>query len=167
MHDGTNLYVRVRVSNDSLANVLIDSELPWHDDGIELFIDGDNSKGDTYDGINDVQVTLLPDNNILPIFPADVPQDFRIFHRSGGESGVYDMEITINLESAGIEIGHPFGFDLHINEDDNGGDRDAKWGWFERSGFDRSWFNPSTLGTLLLTDCEDRDQCGSLQTLSP
>ncbi len=167
MHDGTNLYIRIRVSNDSLRNVIIDSEFPWHDDSVELFIDGDNSKGESYDGINDYQVTLLPDNDTLPVFPGDIPQDLRIFHRAGGTTGTYDVEITVNLESAGIEIGKPFGFDLHINEDDNGGDRDAKWGWFEKSGFDRSWISPSRLGTLLLTDCEDRDQYASFQSLLP
>lgn len=166
MHDGTNLYVRVRVSNDSLRNVIIDSEEPWNDDGLELFIDGDNSKGDSYDGIDDFQALLTPHNNILPFIPAHSASGLRIFHRSGGMYA-YDIEVTINLASAGIETGRPFGFDLHINEDDNGGERDAKWGWFEKSGFDRSWMQPSRFGTLLLTDCENRDQCGSFQSLTP
>ena len=75
-------------------------------------------------------------------------------------------EIAINMESAGLEVGKPFGFDLQVNEDDNGGDRDAKWGWFERSSLDRSWFQPSVFGTLMLTECEDPDACGSYQQLS-
>lgn len=167
MHDGTNLYVRARVSNDSIDHVILDSDEPWNDDGLELYIDGDNSKGDTYDGINDFQALLAPDNDILPVIPGHAAPGLRIFHRAGGLYGIYDIEITINLASAGIEIGRPFGFDLHINEDDNGDERDAKWGWFENSGFDRSWMQPSVFGTLLLTDCENRDQCGSYQSLLP
>ncbi len=166
MHDATNLYLRIRVSNDAITQVYSDSDDPWHDDSIELYIDGDNSKGDLYDGVNDFQVLLTADNDRLPFIPGNAPDGLRIFHRSGGDFA-YDIEVTINLESAGIEIGRPFGFDIHINEDDNGDERDAKWGWFEKSGFDRSWFQPSTLGTLLLTDCENRDQCGRYQTLSP
>lgn len=166
MHDGTNLYIRIRISQDRFPEVFSDSEFPWNDDSVELYIDGDNSKAKSYDGINDYQVTLLPDNNVLPVIAEFAPQDLQIFHRAGNNFGIFIIEVAINIESAGIEIGRPFGFDVHINEDDNGGDRDAKWGWFEKSGFDRSWMNPSRLGTLLLTDCEDRNQCGSFQSLT-
>lgn len=166
LHDGTNLYLRVRVTNDNFSAIIFDSEMPWHDDSVELYIDGDNSKGESYDGINDFQVFVSADNSILPYIAGTSAPGLRIFHRSSGGHH-YDIEVAINLESAGIVIGKPFGFDVHINEDDNGGDRDAKWGWFEKTGFDRSWFQPSRFGTLLLADCENRDQCGSYQSLLP
>ena len=131
---------------------------------MEIFIDGDNSKGEVYDGINDFQVSLSVDSSTSdPLVSGSSPSGLGIFYRTGRNT----VEISINLESAGIEIGKPFGFDVHINEDDNGGDRDAKWGWFEKSGLDRSWHQPSVLGTLLLTDCADRNACGSFQQLSP
>ena len=167
MHDGTNLYLRIRVTNDaSSSSSFFDSEMPWHDDSVELYIDGDNSKGESYDGVNDFQVFVSADNYVLPYFAPSSAPGMRIFHKSTGGS-LYNIEVAINLESVGIKIGKPFGFDVHINEDDNGGDRDAKWGWFEKTGFDRSWFQPSAFGTLLLTDCENRQQCGSYQSLLP
>ena len=167
MHDGTNLYLRIRVTNDaSNSYSFFDSEMPWHDDSVELYIDGDNSKGESYDGANDFQVFVSADNDVLPYFSPSSAPGMRIFHKSTGGS-LYNIEVAINLESVGIETGKPFGFDVHINEDDNGGDRDAKWGWFEKTGLDRSWFQPSAFGTLLLTDCENRQQCGSYQSLLP
>ena len=168
MHDGTNLYIHIRSSGDTHV-LFLDSEQPWHDDSFEIFIDGDNSKGEVYDGVNDFQVSLSADSSTFdPIISGMSAPGLGIFYRSVNGQYVHPtLEIAINMESAGIEIGKPFGFDVHINEDDNGGDRDAKWGWFEKTGFDRSWFNPSVLGTLLLTDCEDRNACGSFQQLSP
>ena len=167
MHDGTNLYLRIRVSNDGFSPVVNDSVDFWHDDSIEIFIDGDNSKGLSYDGVNDFQALLRTDNKALPFISENSAPGMQIFHRTGDKFVAYDIEVAINLESLGIEVGKPFGFDLHINEDDNGGDRDAKWGWFEKAGFDRSWYQPSVFGTLMLTDCEDRNSCGSYQTLQP
>ena len=167
MHDGTNLYVDIFVSSDSRDSIYTDSEQPWHDDSVELFIDGDNSKSTEYDGINDFQVTLPaePGNN-TPVVSGSSASGLGIFYRSTAGLGTMKYEVSINLESAGITVGAPFGFDIHINEDDNGGDRDAKWGWFEKTGNDRSWYDPSVLGTLLLTDCADRTTCGSYQALS-
>jgi len=165
MHDGTNLYLYVRVANDG-GQLVFDSDQPWQDDSIEIFIDGDNSKGEEFDGINDFQISLSTDSSIMePLISQRSAPGLRIFYRSGNDY-IQDIEITINLASAGIEIGKPFGFDVHVNEDDNGGDRDAKWGWFEKSGFDRSWYQPSSLATLLLTDCTDRNACGTYQVLS-
>jgi hypothetical protein len=41
------------------------------------------------------------------------------------------------------------GFDVHINDDDNGGPRDGKVSWHSTS--DESWRDPSTFGSLRLT----------------
>jgi len=175
MHDGTNLYLYIHVATDQFNGLFQDSEELWHDDSVEIFIDGDNSKGSAYDGVNDFQVSLsLEEDNPQPVISqqsaAGLGISYKVFFREPRSSSFaawHIVEVTINLESAGIEIGKPFGFDVHINDDDNGGDRDAKWGWFEKSGFDRSWYQPSALGTLLLTDCADRNACGSYQVLSP
>jgi len=60
MHDGTNLYLWIRVSSEFGNEPFIDSPgRPWFDDSIEIFIDGDNSKGTEYDGIDDFQAILL------------------------------------------------------------------------------------------------------------
>ena len=174
MHDGTNLYIKVKLTNDTVSGAYSDSVDPWNDDSLELFIDGDNSKGEQYDGVNDFQAILrLGSEDWQPYISGASPQSLGIFYRAadyrvtnGSASWGTYYEIAINMESAGLEVGKPFGFDLQVNEDDNGGDRDAKWGWFERSSLDRSWFQPSVFGTLMLTECEDPDACGSYQQLS-
>ena len=169
MHDGTNLYIRVRVSSDFSNTPFIDSPgQPWFDDSVEIFIDGNNSKGSEYDGIDDFQAILLahPSADWQPIISPSSAPGLGIFYRTSENSFRLFYEIAINLESAGIIPGQPFGFDVHINEDDNGGERDAKWGWFEQSGFDRSYLQPDVFGTLVLTECDDPVTCGSHQILS-
>ena len=85
----------------------------------------------------------------IPFISGSSAEGFGIFYRAALDARGYGLhyEIAINLESAGIQIGRPFGFDIQINEDDNGGDRDAKWAWFEKTGFDRSWLQPCLLYT--------------------
>jgi len=83
MHDGTNLYLRIRVSNDGFSPVVNDSVDFWHDDSIEIFIDGDNSKGLSYDGVNDFQALLRTDNKALPFISENSAPGMQIFHRTG------------------------------------------------------------------------------------
>ncbi|OED38612.1 hypothetical protein AB833_18950 [Chromatiales bacterium (ex Bugula neritina AB1)] len=168
MHDGTNLYLGVRVSSDYINSSIVDSDEPWHDDSIEIYIDGNNSKTEEYDGVDDFQILLTAESeHWQPALSELSAPGLGIFYRASvsGRGHVY-YEVSINLESAGIVPGRAFGFDVHINEDDNGGDRDAKWAWFEKSGNDRSWYRPDVFGTLMLTDCDDRTSCGSYQVLS-
>ena len=169
MHDGTNLYLWIRVSSEFDNVPFIDSPgRPWFDDSIEIFIDGDNSKGIEYDGIDDFQAILLAHSSTdwQPAISESSASGLGIFYRTSSNVAILNYEVAINLESAGIIPGRPFGFDVQINEDDNGGDRDAKWGWFEQSGFDRSYLRPDVFGTLVLTECDDPVTCGSHQILS-
>lgn len=181
MHDGTNLYLLVAARTDAVnpnsvfeptdaiyeVPLIVDSELLWQDDSIEIYIDGNNSKDTVFDGIDDFQVTMRWTESGFDLAISEAsPQSLGIFYRADINFGTPVYEVAINLESAGIEIGKPFGFDVHINDDDNSDERDAKWGWFEKSGLDRAWHDPSVFGTLILTDCEDRSACGSYQVVS-
>ena len=76
-------------------------------------------------------------------------------------------EIVIDLASAGIVPGRPFGFEVQLNDDDNGGVVDARFGWFEKSGSSIADSSPGVFGTALLTSCPDNNICGSEQLLSP
>jgi hypothetical protein len=169
MHDGVNLYLGVLISQEWSEQIYTDSgDEPWNDDSIEVVIDGNNSKGDEYDGFDDFHAILTGDpaaNNVY--ISASSATGLDISYQSRIMPAYILYELSINLESAGIEIGKPFGFDVQTNDDDNGGERDVKYGWFERSGLDRSWFQPAVFGTLLLTDCADRSSCGTDQLLLP
>jgi hypothetical protein len=46
------------------------------------------------------------------------------------------------------------GFDVHVNDDDDGGDRDAKLAWWTRS--DNAWRSPANLGTVEIAAAPER-----------
>jgi len=69
------------------------------------------------------------------------------------EQDVY--ELSFNIEATGIEIGQPFGLEVQVDDDDTGGTRDSKWGWFPPSrvapdNTDTTYMNPSIMGTVQL-----------------
>lgn len=63
------------------------------------------------------------------------------------------MEISIPWATMGSTPadGDYIGFDLHVNDDDGGGTRDAKIAW--EDGTDNAWQWPSVLGTLQIAGC--------------
>jgi hypothetical protein len=171
MHDGEYLYVLVLVDDDgqrerdSAASLI-------NDDSLEIFLDGDNSKSQSYGiddfhrivpgrlagadkqsastgdiaGPNSSAAELLLDFATGPGMGPDGIRRFRF------EQDVY--EIRIQLESANIDTDAPFGFELQVNDDDDGNTRDAKWAWKHVSSqgadIDDTISNPSLMGTVLL-----------------
>ena len=63
-------------------------------------------------------------------------------------------ELRIPLASINAVPQREFGFEVQINDDDDGGERDAKWGWIHpsrgTSDLDFTWQNPSYMGTVIL-----------------
>ena len=176
MHDGVYLYVLVL--SDDIGARFADSDTPYQDDALELFIDADNSKLSQWGDADDFHymIPLLKHNSKesnnqlngrfnagpgsspvnLPIEfatgPGIGPDGIRI---SKWEQDVY--ELAIPLSAAGIQVGVPFGFELQLDDDDNGGDRNSKWGWFHpaREGgvdTDKTYLDPSIMGTVQLQD---------------
>jgi len=172
MHDNEHLYILFRANNENSSSgnnqVFRDSVDPRDDDSIEIFIDGDNSKGDSYDGTNDFHVTLAfgDSGSQFHVGPnsADGLQ-LRYAAQRHFNTAVYEIEI--NLASAGIVTGRPFGIEIQLNDDDNGLARDAKFGWFEPSGSTIADTSPGVFGTALLTSCAGDTYCGTDQLLSP
>lgn len=171
-HDTENLFIRFVARNEgsSTGNVqdFRDSTDPRDDDSIDIYIDGDNSKGTSYDGVNDFHVTLTYIDNGSQIYPGPNSADsLQIAYSAAPDRDMRWYEIEINLASAGIVVGKPFGFEIQLNEDDNGGARDARFGWFEPSGSVLADSNPSVFGTVLLTGCAGETFCGANQLLNP
>ena len=146
--DNTNMYIFVSVTDDDLQ---YDSGSSWwNDDGIEIFIDGNNSKGTTYDafcfqfgfvwGASSIFTGANnPSNSTAGI-------QYSIVDTEQG----YDLEVLIPWSLIGINptIGHVIGFDIGVNDDDGGGARNNKIAWHKTT--DDGWENPSVFGNIEL-----------------
>ena len=176
LHDMTHLYIHVLARNEGSSSgfpqVYLDSDNPRDDDSVDIFIDGDNSKGTSYDGINDFHTTVAyldssrtpePGPNSAPGLDIIFDTDEEI-RASSGAWVVY--EIKINLASAGITVGKPFGLEVQLNEDDNGGPADATFGWNEPFASKVADSDPSVFGTVVLTACADLNNCDLNQSLT-
>ena len=181
LHDGTFLYVLVIM--DDAGNHHFDSQeiaKPWRDDSIELFFDADNSMNSSYDGVDDFSMHLVlldtaqggvnsssnanpkiyPSVNSIPLPPSVVfatgplkgPAAPEGFSSNGALQDVY--EIAFRISDLNIEMARTFGFEVQFDDDDNAGDRDAKWGWFHPEGTtsdnDFSWRDPRFMGRAVL-----------------
>jgi len=144
--DEKNLYVLVNVTDDSLKN---DSDEFWLDDCVEVFVDADNSKSGSY-GSNDYQYFFeWADSN-----PS--MGEFKHGRTDGVEFAIervevgYRAEIKLPWSTLGAEpsAGKKIGLDVHVNDDDDGGDRDSKLTWQGKE--DNAWQTPGAFGTAEL-----------------
>ncbi len=119
----------------------------YDDDSIEIFIDGNNSKGANYDGTDDYQFVFLADgDNSVPLAkgpgtPVNLTSDVEL------TASGYKLTVFIPRVEVGIQHGQPFGINVEVNDDDDGGLRDSKHTWIGRRGLDRSWTQPRAFGT--------------------
>jgi len=145
--DDEALYLLVDVTDDAAAS---DSSAAYQDDSVEVYVDADNSKGSSYDGTNDFQFTFPRDGGELG---GQQPTSVEDLEWAVGETDDgYHLEAAFPWSMLGVtpESGHALGFDVHVNDDDTEGDRDAKISWFAEE--DNSWQNPSLFATVRLTD---------------
>jgi hypothetical protein len=152
MHDGTYLYLLVSVRNEPFYERFNDSTDAWHDDGIEIYLDTGNERAQTYDSNDFQKVYTFAGSSATGSSSANSMRTTfatsRDFSNSDATWSYY--EIRIDMSSISLPIGQRFGFDVHINDDDNGGDRDTKWAWYTPSGNDTAWQNPSLFGQAIL-----------------
>lgn len=215
-HDGVSLFVIVYGESADIATPIRDSSVATRDDAVTLFFDGDNSKLDNYDGINDFFVTIpllarrvpadesvtaepvvADDGDYLfdsqrfiavgdpadPTYvqparnqgnaselentewivgpPGQAPSiSFNGFKFANGivSQGKQVYEMKIPIANLGIQVGQPFGFEVQIDSDHNGGNSDARYGWRhpsrENNGPDQSFTmqQPSFMGTVVLEE---------------
>lgn len=163
LHDDIFLYVFILGENVDTGTPIRDSSDVWQDDTANLFIDGNDSKGSSYDGFDDrhVLVPLLtsPDNpvsNSTVFVVGENSADFTEieFGTCLCSAGQHTWEFKLPLSQFNIQKNVPFGFDVQLDEDNDGGARDARWGWFHpsrtTSDVDNTWMNPSFMGTAVL-----------------
>lgn len=119
----------------------------YDDDSIEIFIDGNNSKGTNYDGTDDYQLIFLADgDNSAPLVKGPGVVTNLLSDMQLTTSG-YKLTVYLPRAEVGIQNGQPFGINVEVNDDDDGGARDAKYSWIGKKDFDRSWIQPRAFGT--------------------
>ena len=152
--DENHLYVLVNIIDNQLINDNYELVNAWNDDGIEVYIDAKNEDNSSYD-YNDYQFSF-------PIGRDDFIEHSRGIENMGGVKVVknkldkgYVMEMkfswmvlftsTINKNEL---QGKNIGFDVHVNDDDNGEERDHKRSWYTVT--DNAFEDPSVFGTVQL-----------------
>ena len=144
--DEKNLYVLVNVTDENLNN---DSSDFWLDDCVEVFVDADNSKSGSY-GSNDFQFHFDWAEANPSMGESHHNQTQGVEFAIGRADAGYRVEIKFPWDTLGVEpsAGKKIGLDVHVNDDDDGGERDTKLTW--RGKEDNAWQNPGILGTAEL-----------------
>jgi len=146
--DDRNLYIWVGVVDDTHVS---DSKDYWQDDSIEIYIDADASRGDTYDNYNDFHLGFSLGKNRISA-GGTTPKDKlgTIQFKTQKLANGYQLDVTIPWTTLNIipKSEHTIGFDVQINDDDNGTGRDAKMSW--NASVDQAWKNPQIFGQLIL-----------------
>lgn len=141
--DSLYLYVAYTITDASKYN---ESANAWDDDAVEIYIDAENNGGTSY-GTNDRQF-------------AKEWNSTTIWERAGKTTGVthawsnitngYAVEIRLAWSNIGVTnpaAGFRIGFDVAVNDDDNGGARESQQMW---AGDNDNWQYPRNFGDLLL-----------------
>lgn len=146
--DASYLYVLGTIVDEKKVN---ESAEVYNDDGLEVFVDINNDKATSY-GANDVQYTFGWNDGTLiasnPSGRATTGISYAMVESSNGY--IFEARIPWTTLKGTPAVGQKVGFDLHINDDDDGDERDAKLAWTSTS--DDTWQNPSLLGTIVLQD---------------
>lgn len=140
--DNEYLYVAFDVTDDVLIK---DSEIFHLDDAVEIYIDADFNKGTSYDEF-DRQFMIRSNDTVWEqnAYTADV------LHAFAETAGGYSVEVAIPWSGLGITPSQlvKIGFDVGLNDDDNGVERDGQMIW---NGNGMNWGNTSAFGELVLS----------------
>jgi len=145
--DKDNLYVLAIIKDESKIN---DSGEVWQDDAVEVYIDINNDKLESYTS-TDFQYTFRWDDFTVHTSHNEPTSgiEFKILSTTTG----YILEVKFPWTTLGLaspKSGILLGFDLHVHDDDDGGVRDNKLAWFTTD--DNSWQHPSLFATAKLVD---------------
>jgi len=145
--DEEYLYLSVKVYD---KEAISDSKDPTQDDSIEFFIDGDNSRGKHFDRSNDYHF-IFPRNKTKALLGKENPRGFKINlpYKIIKKYDGYELQAKIKWSKLGIQaaIRNKLGMDVIINDDDDGGKRDARISWNTK----RSYPRPRDFGMILMS----------------
>ncbi len=146
--DNNYLYVRVDTVDDKFVR---DSQTPWSDDSVELYIDADGSRSATFDGKNDFHfIYRWKDSSVNLSKNSPRKSNLGIKQTMTRTDNGYTLETAIPWKTLGVRpiAGNTIGIDVQINDDDNGKGRDGKLAWYSKN--DTAWKNPRNFGRVKL-----------------
>ncbi|NJM15161.1 MAG: T9SS type A sorting domain-containing protein [Bacteroidales bacterium] len=140
--DSNYLYIGIVVNDNSLTN---DSPYDWEDDAVEIYIDADMNRGTVYDAL---------DRQFVKGYESSACWEqhshmANVLHAWSATSTGYRVEMAIAWSNLGISPNdvHAIGFDVAVDDDDDGGNRESQAMW---NGTNDNWHNTSAFGTLNL-----------------
>lgn len=160
--DDANLYIFVSVLDDEIKFNTLDPGGLFNNDGVEFYIDGDNSKNVA---ANYPPPFIFPppaydsDDNLIRFFPSqteafvaypNLASSAFDFMFASNSRGGYNLEVRVPLASLGISgnAGDLFGVEFQVNDTDNDVERETSLKWFSSSDF--SFYDPNLFGTAVL-----------------
>ncbi|WP_054028886.1 endo-1,4-beta-xylanase [Bacillus sp. FJAT-28004] len=148
MWDDEHLYVYAVVTDKKLSDASVN---PWEHDSIEIFVDQNNGKTSSYEG-DDGQYRINY-KNVHTVGGHASHDNYtsvtKTVYGTGDLATGYIVEAAINLDKITPSNGTTIGFDLQVNNDDNGtGKRDSVWMWNDPTG--KSYENTSRFGVIAL-----------------
>ena len=141
--DGTYVYALAVVTDDTKKN---DSQNAYDDDAVEFYFDGNDTKATTYDA-NDFQYTFgWNDGTTVGVIPSTASTTGITYSAVSTSTG-YVVEARIPWANLQVTPAADklIGIDFMINDDDDGGARDAKLSW--NSATDNAYQDASLFGT--------------------
>ena len=143
LYDNTNLYFLAVVTDEVKQN---DSENSYDDDQVELYIDADNAKSESYDA-NDCQYSFgWNDGTVVGTIPATATKTGITYVAVASTNGyVIEAKLPWSTLKGTATADKLIGIDFMINDDDNSATRDAKVSW--NSATDGAYANASLFGT--------------------
>jgi hypothetical protein len=134
---------------------------PYDDDCVEFWFDLNNSKNSAYlpSETDEYQIIFLRDNTTIHQVDHNDQLNGIDWAWNDTQNG-YIFEIELPwltafrwMERYGVlqpEFGHKLGFEVHVNDDDDGDGRDSNIGWF--NPVDDAWNDPSALGDMKMME---------------
>ncbi|MBW5445731.1 1,4-beta-xylanase [Cohnella sp. CFH 77786] len=142
MWDAGHLYVSAKVTDPVLSDK---SPNVWEQDSVEIFLDPDNHKSDSYEeGDGQYRVNF---NNAVS-FGDTTPREGFVSRVKLTADG-YWVEASIPVSGIAMQKDTLIGFDLQVNDDGTGGgSRTSVMTWSDPTG--QAYMNPSTFGVVRL-----------------
>ncbi len=139
--DADNLYIYAVVNDTVLSDA---SDNAWEEDSIEIFVDQNNGKTDSYE--DDDGQYRINFNNVKTV-GGHANEDNYSSAVTIVDGFGYVVEAAIKLDTITPAAGTVIGFDIQVNNDEDGnGSRDSVANWADPSG--QSYQNTSMFGVI-------------------